>query len=42
MLGKFPAKQEMKESKGGVGFVPAPQQRYEQMAGDTCLRLLRF
>lgn len=39
MLGKFPAKQEMKASEGGGGscggFVPVLKQLYEQMAGDT-------
>lgn len=45
MPGKFPAKQEMKASKdggrSGGGFVPVLQQLYEQMAGDTSLRLPR-
>lgn len=39
MLGKFPAKQEMKGSEGGgrscAGFVPVLKQLYEQMAGDA-------
>lgn len=44
MLGQFPATQEMKEGWDGSRscgcFVPTLRQLYEQMAGDTFLRLL--